>query len=107
MRTTIFLALLVVFCGLGVFLASPTARPSIGDLQRAYDREAADGGNKHDKDLVIVGVDCAASGATRYICQVGFKRSEENSDRVYLDAALLERQSEGWKLLRGLCRRLL
>ena len=84
-----------------------SSTPSVGDLQRAYEREAAIPDGKHDPDVVVVGVDCAARGEQRYFCQVGFKRSEENSDRVYLDAAVVERENGRWKLRSGLCRRLL
>ncbi len=66
-------------------------------MQSAYDREAAVAGALHDPDVVIVGVDCAAFDATKFTCQVGFKKRDENSDRVYLDAALIERERGGWE----------
>ena len=62
----------------------------------------------HDKDLKIVGVDCQPDGPTKFSCQVGFIKTEEQSDRVYIDAVSIERIANGnWKLRRGLCRRLL
>jgi len=99
---------LVVASSCAVFAYSVwSSTPSIGDLQRAYEREATIPDGKHDPDVVVVGVDCSARGEQRYFCQVGFKRSEENTDRVYLDAAVVERQNGRWKLRSGLCRRLL
>ncbi|MCC3246961.1 hypothetical protein LG047_16830 [Methylocystis sp. WRRC1] len=82
--------------------------PTIENLQAAYNREANVAGGLHDKDLRIVGLECATVEGARFACQVGFVKEEEGADRVYLDAALVERKSaEDWKLLRGLCRRLL
>lgn len=84
------------------------AAPSINDLQDAFDREASVAGGFHDKDLKIVGVDCQPDGQRKFVCQVGFVKTAERSDRVYIDAASIERTADGnWKLLRGLCRRLL
>jgi len=90
--------------------ASPTipAAPTIENLQTAYNREANVAGGLHDRDLKIVGLECAAAEGAKYACQVGFVKDEDGADRVYLDAALIERRgASDWKLLRGLCRRLL
>jgi len=103
-KIVIAIAATAACAGLVAWRAEP---PSVGDLQRAYDREASFAGADHDEDVVIVGADCSTDGETRYVCQVGFKRSNENSERVYLDGALLERENGQWKLLRGLCRRLI
>jgi len=103
----IVLAVLVALGCAALAYSAWSATPSVGDLQRAYEREATIPDGKHDPDLVVVGADCVARNDQRYFCQVGFKRSEENSDRVYLDAALIERREGQWKLLSGLCRRLL
>jgi hypothetical protein len=83
--------------------------PTAADLQRAYDAEVSNGADRlHDKNLRIVGAQCAAEGGEAFSCQVGFVKTDEDSDRVYLDAALVRRDGDGgWKLLRGLCRRLL
>jgi hypothetical protein len=75
-------------------------------------RPADDGGAAtsllHDDDLEIVGVDCHAGAPARFLCQVGFVKQNDDPDRVFLDAALIERRAGGgWKLLRGLCKRLL
>jgi len=74
------------------------SKPAVGDLQRAYERESAIPDGKHDLDLVVLGVDCAARDDRRYFCQVGFKLTETDPDRVYLDAALIERQNGQWRL---------
>lgn len=103
-KIVIAIAAAAAYAGLVAWRAQP---PSVGDLQRAYDREATVAGADHDEDVVIVGADCSADGETRYVCQVGFKKSSENWERVYLDGALLERENGQWKLLRGLCRRLI
>jgi hypothetical protein len=82
--------------------------PSIADLQAAYDRAAAKAGELHDKDLKIVGIDCRPSPGRRFSCQIGFVKTDDDLDRVFLDAALVERAaSREWTLLRGLCRRLI
>ena len=82
--------------------------PTVTDIQAAYDRAALLAGELHDKDLKIVGLDCHPGIGGRYSCQVGFVKSGYDPTRVFLDAALVERgPSRGWKLLRGLCRRLL
>ncbi|QGM47510.1 hypothetical protein [Methylocystis heyeri] len=83
--------------------------PTVADLQIAYDAEVSSGEDAlHDKNLKIVGAQCAAESGEAFSCQVGFVKTDEESERIYLDAALVQRKNEGgWKLLRGLCRRLL
>ena len=82
--------------------------PSLQDIQAAYDKAAALAGELHDKDLKIVGVDCHPGTGAKFYCQVGFVKTEYDPARVFLDAALVERNaSRDWTLLRGLCRRLL
>ena len=73
-------------------------------LETIGDREAVAAAELHDADIKIVGLDCMPeSGARKFVCQIGFVRTNEHSDRIYLDAALVERiEREEWKLLRGL-----
>jgi hypothetical protein len=88
--------------------ADPEGPPTMAALQQAYDREKNAAGGLHDDDLEIVGVDCHAGAPARFLCQVGFVKQNDDPDRVFLDAALIERRAGGgWKLLRGLCKRLL
>lgn len=88
--------------------AAGPALPDAAAVQAAYDRAAASAEDRHDADVRILGVDCAEAGGTRVTCTVGFAKTDEASDRVYLDSALVERRSGGdWTLLQGLCRRLL
>jgi hypothetical protein len=82
--------------------------PTVADLQGAYDNEARGDSALHDKDLEILGLDCHTIGPSRFVCDVGFVETGGEPGRVYLDAALVERlPGQGWKLLRGLCRRLI
>ena len=97
-----------VLCLLMGASTASDAPPTVPTLQAAYEREATGADVLHDRDLKILGIDCQADGSARFFCQVGFKKTSEPSDRVYLDAALVERRSDGdFKLLRGLCKRLL
>jgi hypothetical protein len=81
--------------------------PSVAGVQAAFDREAIVADGKHDRDLKITGLECMPDQA-KYFCQVNFVRTEQASGQVYLDAALIERRDDGdWKLLKGLCRRLI
>ena len=93
---------------LAAWLGVADAPPTTPELQAAYDREVEVAGSLHDKDLKIVGADCHPGDPGKFVCQVGFVEANIDPDRVYLDAALVERTEAGqWKLLRGLCRRLL
>ncbi len=104
-------------CLLGKFLcalmighsgAATLEPPSIENIQAAFDREATTNDGKHDKDIKITGLECLSDSPPKYSCQVNFVRSEQNSGQVYLDVALVEWREDGnWKLLKGLCRRLL
>lgn len=102
-------------CLLGTFLCAmlmspPGAAhvPTIAGVQAAFDREAVVADGKHDKDLKITGLECQPNQPSGYFCQVNFVRSAQTSGQVYLDAALVEQSNNGnWKLLKGLCRRLL
>jgi hypothetical protein len=106
-RLGAFIVAAVAGAGLGLSSRSPSATPGLAEIQRAYDNEAAVAGDKHDKNLKVVGVDCEKDAGPRISCQVGFVEPADFGDRVFLDAALLERKGADWKLLRGLCRRLL
>jgi len=88
---------------------APSGPPTLADLQAAYDSEAQLAGPLHDKDLKIVGLEChPGSAPSRFYCEVGFVKSQLDPDRVFLDAAEVERRGPGsWKLLSGLCRRLI
>jgi hypothetical protein len=79
--------------------------PTMDELQAAYGRAAAISGGKHDPSLTIVGTDCAQADAGRYLCQVGYRRAQQVTDRVFIDAALFQRSGGDWQLLSGLCRR--
>lgn len=97
-----------LFCGLLVAYSGVQASPTIPGIQAAFDREALVADGKHDRDLKITGLDCTQEQDSKYFCQVNFIRAEQHSGQVYLDAALIEQKGDGdWKLLKGLCRRLL
>ncbi len=107
-RTSFALLFLTASASLAGFLALHMRPADIPALQAAFDREASVAGSDHDKDLQIVGMDCKPNAESKLSCQIGFIKRNEGGDRVYLDAALFERRMTGeWKLLRGLCRRLL
>jgi hypothetical protein len=114
-RRVVFAALLVFSAALLVATVGFASQrtdgpdgPTIGETQEAYDREAAAGGALHDKDLKVVGVHCRGGADRRRWCQVSFIEQSGDPDRVFFDAALLERNDHrSWKLLSGLCRRLL
>jgi hypothetical protein len=95
-------------CGLLIGHAGGAGQlPSVAGLQAAFDREAIVADGKHDRDLKITGLECTPD-QSKYFCQVNFVRTEQSTGQVYLDAALVERRDGGdWKLLKGLCRRLI
>jgi len=106
------LAALAVIAGAALFGLAPAARsdaaPTTGQLQSAYDREAARAAALHDDQLKIVGLDCASADAATMSCTVGFTKEQQEPGRVFIDAALIAREKSGeWRLLKGLCRRLL
>jgi len=99
---------LQVASGLIAIAGSSVPPPTVVDVQAAYDREVVVAGALHEKDLKIVRVECHSGDPNRFFCEVGFVKTDIDSHWVYLDAALIEWTETGeWKLLRGLCRRLL
>jgi hypothetical protein len=80
--------------------------PALSDLQAAYDREALRATKLHDPGLKIVGADCSPAEEGSYLCQIGYQKARQTSDRVFLDGALFVRDRRGtWTLINGLCRR--
>jgi hypothetical protein len=106
-RTGTYAGLAVGACALVLAACDRSeAPPTVAELQAAYARQAATSKAQHDSSLKIVGVDCAAAGKGRYLCQVGYKSGRQISNRVYIDAALFTRDPHGdWTLQSGLCRR--
>jgi hypothetical protein len=108
MKRTAF-AVFVAALALGRLIGQAFAvegTPTVADLQGAYDREAGQDSALHDKDLKIVGAECQPAESARFFCEVGFVKTGDDPDRVYLDAAVVEREAPTrWKLLSGLCRR--
>ena len=81
--------------------------PTVPEVQAAYDRAAAAAGSLHDADLKVVQLDCRRTEGVRYSCRVDFVRAASDASQVFLDMAIVERQSpDGWRLLKGLCRNL-
>lgn len=107
--TSIAAALVAAVISAGAARATETVSdPTAGDLQTAYDRAAVEAASLHDAGLKIVGIECDPAEGVTWTCTVGFVKTDERSDRVYLDSALVERRGPAdWKLLQGLCRRLL
>ena len=74
--------------------------PTVPEVQAAYDWAAVSAGSLHDSDLKVVQLDCRRSEGMRYSCRVDFVRAASDASQVFLDMAIVERQSpDGWRLL--------
>ena len=81
-------------------------KPSIPDLQTAYENASNQPGSTHIPGLKIVGSQCDLSSNGKFMCQIGFRIAGEPEDRVYLDVASVEPAGSGrWTLVSGLCRK--
>ena len=86
-------------------LGGGTRPPSLTELQSAYENAAREPGSRHLPGLVILGSSCDDLREDKFFCQIGYKLSGEDEQRVYLDVASVQKAPEaGWVLVTGLCR---
>jgi hypothetical protein len=79
--------------------------PDMGMIQAAYEREASAGSNMHDKDLKVLKAKCHNTDSGPFLCEVMFISNSDPSERLYFDIVAVARNSDGWELKSGLCKR--
>jgi hypothetical protein len=92
---------LLIFGALSALLP---AAPAAADVQRAYEAAKAQGGSRHEDDLMIRTAQCRRSGGGRWACQIDFVRAAEPRGRLYFTLVTLQNKGDGWTLIGGLCR---
>jgi len=88
-----------------VGMSCGASTPGVAVIQSAYEREAANGSNLHDRGLRVLEASCDDGAAGRFLCQVTFLSNDDPSQRLYFDVVAVARTGQGWKLESGLCKR--
>jgi hypothetical protein len=89
---------------LGALSALFSAPPAVANVQLAYVAATGETGVKHQDDLMIRTARCQAAEAGRWACQIDFVRTAEPRGRLYFTLVTLEKRSDRWVLIGGLCR---
>lgn len=89
---------------LGSIAALFSQGPVVANVQQAYDAAKVETGVKHQDDLMIRTAQCQAADAGRWACQIDFVRTAEPRGRLYFTLVTLEKKSDKWVLIGGLCR---
>lgn len=89
---------------LGALSALLGQGPAAANVQQAYDAAKVETGVKHQDDLMIRNAQCQAADSGRWACQIDFVRTAEPHGRLYFTLVTLEKRSDKWVLIGGLCR---
>ena len=85
--------------------AAALDKPTAAVVQAAYEREAAAGSAKHDRNLEIVSLDCSTMTADgEHLCWVTFTSKADTARQLYFDVASVAYSGGNWVLRSGLCK---
>jgi len=88
-----------------VGMSCDAAKPDVGVIQSAYEREESKRSKLHDRGLKVLEASCETAAAGGFLCQVTFLSKDDPSERLYFDVVAVARTDTGWKLESGLCKR--
>jgi hypothetical protein len=99
-------SLAILLCSAERLSAAEPGSPAIGDIQAAYEREAARSDGRHDKDLAVTSAECTRSQSQpSYLCWIAYTIASDPKKAVTYDVASVEIVAGGWTLKSGLCKR--
>jgi hypothetical protein len=98
-------ALVLWACAMTGLRCGAVAPPDATVIQAAYEREASSGSALHSKNLRVVDAACDSPAEGRFLCQVTFLSTDDPAQRLYYDIVAAARNSDGWELKSGLCKR--
>ena len=95
-----------LFLAITITSAANAATPTLDIVQSAYEREAARGDPRHDKNLKVLSVECAKGKIdNEYLCWITYTSTVDPANPLFYDVAAVADTQDGWALKSGLCKR--